>query len=347
MRIAQLASIWKTIPPVKYGGSELVVSNLTEELIAQGNDVTLFACRGSKTSGKLVEVIEKPMYDLAGGFSWTAIQPYEFLSFDELFKRLNEFDVIHNHMGFHPLVFSRLINIPIITTLHSSVEPDFPYLAKRFGNNLFVSISNAQRKLAPYLNYISTIYHGIETSKFSPDYTKDKDYFFFIGSLSKNKGIDLAIKACYELNKKLIIAGETSESEKDFLEKEVFPFVDGDKIRFISEVDHREKVELYKGAKALLFPIRWNEAFGLAMPESLACGTPVIAYNNGAISEVIANGESGFVVDNFDDFKNSIQMIDRISRERCREIAEERFDIKVMAQNYINLFQKVVSEIGI
>lgn len=341
LRVAELAPLWKTIPPAKYGGSELVVSNLTEELVVKGADVTLFACGGSQTSGKLIEVIEKPMYDLMGGFSWTAISPYEFLSFSELFKRLNEFDIIHNHMGFHPLAFSKLLNIPIITTLHSSVEPDFPYLAKESKDCMFVSISNAQRSLTPYLNYIATIYHGIETDKFTPDYSNNKDYFLFIGTLSKNKGIDLAVRACHELGQNLIIAGEVRESDKDFLEKEVFPFIDGVKIKFIGEIDHNQKVALYAGAKALLFPIRWNEAFGLVMPESLACGTPVIAFNNGAIPEVITDGETGFVVGNFKEFLQRMKQIDQISKEECRKVAEERFDIKIMAQNYLDLFEKI------
>ncbi|MDO8498315.1 MAG: glycosyltransferase family 4 protein [bacterium] len=341
LRVAELAPLWKTIPPTKYGGSELVVSNLTEGLVSEGVDVTLFACGGSKTSGKLIEVIEKPMYDLMGGFSWTAISPYEFLSFNELFKRLNEFDIIHNHMGFHPLIFSKLLSVPIVTTLHSSVEPDFPYLAKELKDCLFVSISDAQRKLAPSLNYIATIYHGIEIDKFRPNYTNNKNYFLFIGTLSKNKGIDLAVKACHELGQRLIIAGEVRESDKDFLEKEVLPFIDGDKIKFVGEVNHDQKVALYTHAKALLFPIRWNEAFGLVMPESLACGTPVIAFSNGAIPEVIADSETGFVVDDFEEFLKRIKQVNQISRKKCREVAEKRFDTKVMVQNYINLFEKV------
>lgn len=344
LRIAELAPLWKIIPPQKYGGSELVVSNITERLVEEGHDVTLFACGGSNTSAKLVDVIEKPMYDLLGGFSWDAIQPYEFLAFADLFDRIDDFDIIHNHLGFHPLVFSKIINIPIVTTLHSSVKPDFPYLAERFKNNPFVSISNAQRKLVPDLHYVETIYHGIVTKKFEPDYSPNKDYFLFIGTLSPNKGIDIAVKACHKLHEKLIIAGELRDSDAEFLKKEVFPYVDGDDIRFIGEVGHDDKVKLYKDAKALLFPIRWNEAFGLVMAESLASGTPVIAFENGSIPEVITDNKTGFVVNSEEDFVNKMGEVNQISREICRKEAEERFDVSIMTQRYVDLFTRLIEK---
>lgn len=341
MRVAQLAPLWKEVPPKKYGGSELVVANLTEGLVKLGAEVTLFACGGSKTSAKLVEVIDRPMYDLLDGFSWGAIQAYEFLEYADLIKRLDEFDVVHNHLGFHPLVFSPLFKIPVVTTLHSSLPPDFPYLAERFKDNYFVSISQAQRGLAPYLNYIETIYHGIDTANFNFNLKADNDYLLFVGSLTPNKGIDIAIQAALETNEKLIIAGEVREGDKDFLEHQVYPFIDNSQIKFLGEVNHQQKSKLYAHAKALVLPVRWNEAFGLVMAESLACGTPVIAFNKGSVPEVITNGETGFVVNNFSEFKKAINQISQISRLRCRKEAEERFDISVMAKNYLNLYQKL------
>src|SRR3989344_7058881 len=344
MRIAQLAPLWKTVPPQKYGGVELVVANLTKGLVDLGHDVTLFACGGSKSPGKLVRVVDKPLYEIIGGFSWKTIQAYEFLIFDELFKRLSDFDIIHNHLGFHPLAFSKLINIPIVTTIHSSLEPDFPYLADRFKDNLFVSISDAQRKLAPYLNYVKTIYLGIETEKFEPNLKNDNEYLLFLGSLTKNKGIDLAVKAARELKGKLIIAGEIREEEKDFLDKEVWPYVDNHMIKFIEEVTMNEKIKLLANAKALLFPIRWNEAFGLVMVESMACGTPVVAYRRGSVPEIIAAQATGFVVDNFEEFKKKITEVDTISREKCHLEAVSRFDLSLMAQNYIKLYKEILAK---
>lgn len=341
MRVAEIAPLWKTVPPLKYGGVESVVSMLTEGLVKAGVDVSLFACGGSKTSGKLVEIVDKPVYDIVGGFFWNAISPYDFLLFKQLVDKLNEFDVIHNHMGFHPLVFSKLIKVPIVTTLHSSLEPDFPYLAKAVKDNNFVSISNSQRELAPYLNYVQTIYHGIETDKFRPN-TESKDYFLFIGSLTKNKGVDIAVQACNKLGKNLIVAGEVRESDAEFWNKEVMPFIDGKKIKFVGEVGGVDKINLYAGAKALLFPIRWSEAFGLVMTEAMSCGTPVIAFNKGSVPEIIKDGETGFVVDNFETFLDRINRINEISRDRCRKETVNRFDVEIMTKNYISLFERII-----
>lgn len=342
MRIAQLAPLWKTVPPLKYGGTELVVSSITESLHYKKQDVTLFACGGSATEAKLVEVIDRPMYDLVSGFSWNAIQPYEFLLYDDLFERLNEFDIIHNHLGFHPLIFSKLIDVPIITTLHSSAAPDFPDIVKRVKNNYFVSISNAQRKIIPDLNYIETIYHGIETNKYSFDLNTQGDYLLFVGSLTKNKGVDIAVKAAIDLNIKLIIAGEIRKEDEEFLKKEVYPHIENKKIEFIGEIDFAKKNELFSHAKALLFPIRWNEAFGLVMVEALASGTPVIAFNNGSVPEVLRDGVTGFIAKDYTDFKNAILKVDNLSRKACREDAVNRFDIDIMSDNYLKLFRKIL-----
>ncbi|MFZ2205996.1 MAG: glycosyltransferase family 4 protein [Microgenomates group bacterium] len=342
MRIAQLAPLWKTVPPLKYGGTELVVSSITESLHQKKQDVTLFACEGSVTAARLIEVIDKPMYDLVNGFSWNAIQPYEFLLYDDLFSRLKEFDIIHNHLGFHPLIFSKLIDVPIITTLHSSAAPDFPDIVNRVKNNHFVSISNAQRKIIPDLNYVDTIYHGIDTKKYSFDLDTQGEYLLFVGSLTKNKGIDIAVKAAVELDEKLIIAGEIRREDEEFLKREVYPYIKNKKIEFVGEIDFVKKNELFSHAKALLFPIRWNEAFGLVMAESLASGTPVIAYNNGSVSEVLKNDITGYVVDDYEDFKKAILKAGNLSRKACREDAVNRFDIDVMADNYIKLYERIL-----
>ncbi len=344
MRIAQLAPLWKPVPPPKYGGTELAVAGLAEELQKLGADVTVFCCGGSSVKTKKVEVLETPMYDLMHGFNFDWIAPYEFLAFDALFSRLKDFDIVHNHMGIHPLVFAPLLNIPMVTTLDSSVPPDFPYLAERFKDEIFVSVSDAQRKNAPYLQYVETIPYGINVSRFTPNLNQDQAYLLFLGTLSENKGIDLAVKAAHELGEKLIIAGEIRETDKDFLNTNVWPFVDGEQIRFVGEVGHEEKAKLYAGAKALLFPIRWNEAFGLVMPEALACGTPVIGYGNGSVPEVIDDGKTGFVVKDFAQFKAAIKQVHTISRNLCRETAERRFDRVIMAKRYLKLYERLVAE---
>lgn len=344
MRIALLAPLWKKVPPQKYGGSELVVANLAKGLTKLGHEVTTFACGGSEVAGKLVPVIEKPMYDLVGGFDWNGIKQYEFLSFFELGKRIKDFDVVHNHMGMHPVALAPFIGKPFVTTLHSSLPPDFPYLAEAFREYPFISISEAQRKLAPELNYVATVHHGIDTRTFQSRLEGEGGGFVFMGTLSYNKGIDIAVKAAKELGVNLIIAGEIRENDREFLDKEVFPYVDGEKIKFIGEVGHEEKNRLFSEADGVLFPSRWNEAFGLVLVESLACGTPVVALNNGAVSEILRDGETGFIVENELSFREAMKKVKELSRKKCRAEAEQRFDISVMAKNYEDVYNLLIAK---
>lgn len=339
-----MAPLWKTVPPQKYGGAEIVVANLAKGLTDLGHEVATFACGGSEVSGKIVPVISKPMYDLVGGFDWSGIKQYEFLSFFELGKRIKDFDIVHNHMGFHPIALAPLVSIPFVTTLHSSLPPDFPYLAEAFREYPFISISEAQRKLAPGLNYVGTVYHGIDVKTFQPRLEGKGNGFVFMGTLSHNKGIDIAVKAARDLKVNLTIAGEIRECDRAFLDKEVFPYVDGDRIKFIGEVGHEEKNLLFSEADAVLFPSRWNEAFGLVMIESLACGTPVVALNNGAVSEVLRDGETGFIIKEESLFSEGMEKVDEISRKKCRAEAEQRFDISVMAKNYEKVYNLLIAK---
>lgn len=345
MKIALLAPLWKKIPPEKYGGSELVVANLAKGLVSQGHDVTTFACAGSGVAGNLVPVISKPMYELVGGFDWNGIKQYEFLSFFELAKRAKKFDIVHNHMGFHPIAFAPFLPIPMVTTLHSSLPPEFPFLAEAFKDFPFVSVSEAQRVLAPDLNYIATISHGIDVDFFTPRLEGAGKGFAFIGTLSQNKGIDIAVRTAKALDMPLVIAGEVREGDKEFLDKEVFPFVDGTIIRFVGEVSHEEKNRILKEADALLFPSRWNEAFGLVMVEALACGTPVVAFGNGAVPEILRDSATGFIANDEKDFIDAAKKFATIPRRACRREAEERFDLSLMAKRYAEAYQSLISNL--
>ncbi|MDP3778920.1 MAG: glycosyltransferase family 4 protein [bacterium] len=344
MNIALLAPLWKKIPPEKYGGTELVVFNLASGLTKLGHKVTTFACSGSKLPGTVVPVISRPMYDLLGGFDWSGIQPYEFLSFFEFAKRAKGFDIVHNHMGLHPIALSPLLPVPMLTTLHSSLPPDSPYLAEAFREYPFVSVSDAQRALAPGLHYIATVYHGIDVGAFVPRLKGAGNGFVFIGTFSQNKGIDIAVRTAKALGEPLVIAGEIRESDRKFLDKEVFPLVDGKRIRFIGEIDHQEKNRILREAKALLFPSRWNEAFGLVMVEAMACGTPVAALANGAVPEVLATGKTGFSAQDEELFKETARRAMGLSREACREEAEQRFDLSIMAKNYLKVYESILRE---
>jgi glycosyltransferase involved in cell wall biosynthesis len=311
---------------------------LAKGLVNAGHQVTTFACAGSKVPGEVVEVIPDEMYRLLGGFRWDAIAPYEFLAYHLVGSRLADFDVVHNHMGLHPAALASFSRVPFLTTLHSSLPPDFPYLADALAGANYCSISLSQRQLAPQLNYVGNVYHGIDVDTFTPDY-RPGAYFLFVGTLSHNKGIDIAIRTAKKLSMPLVIAGEIRESEKAFLDQDVLPYIDGRQVRFVGEANHAEKAALYAGAAALLFPSRWSEAFGLVMAEALACGTPVIALDNGSPAEVIVNGRTGFVVADEPAFVAAAQRFREISREACRQEAEQRFSLPVMAQRYVEIYQ--------
>jgi len=343
MRIALLAPLWKTVPPEKYGGSELVVANLAKGLVELGHDVTTFACAGSDVSGKLFPVIEKPMYDLIGGFDWNGIKQYEFLSYEALGRHIHDFDIVHNHMGFHPIALAPWSPIPFVTTLHSSLPPDFPSLASAFKEYPFVSISDSQRGLAPELNYVATVYHGIDVDAFKPRLEGVGNGFVFMGTLSHNKGIDIAVKAAHVLGVKLTIAGELRESEQKFLEKEVYPYIDGERIRLVGEVDQQEKNRLFAEADGILFPSRWSEAFGLVLVEALACGTPVIALSNGTVPEILRDGVTGFIVKEEANFFEALKRVGEISRVDCRKEAEQRFNLSSMASGYETIYQSLIN----
>ena len=342
MKVALLAPLWKKIPPEKYGGSELVVANLAAGLTELGHRVTTFACAGSAVAGELVPVIPKPMYELANGFDWSAIRPYEFLAYFELAKRVREFDVVHNHMGIHPVAFAPLLPIPMVTTLHSSLPPDFPYLAEAFRTYPFLSVSDAQRRLAPNLRYVATVHHGIDVRSFEPRREGSGNGFLFLGTLSRNKGVDIAVRTARSLGVPLTIAGEVREADRAFLEAEVFPCVDGKTVRFVGEIGHDEKAQRLKEADALLFPSRWDEAFGLVMVEALACGTPVIALANGAVPEILDEGKTGFAAKDETAFRAAAGRFRELSRKACREAAERRFDRSVMARRYLEAYQSLL-----
>ena len=340
MKIAILAPLWKTVPPQKYGGTELVASLLADELVNLGHDITLFACNGSKTNAKLIKIIDKPLFDIIGSFKFDAIQFQEFMEIKIAFDaaKNGNFDIIHNHMGINVAALENFCPVPMVTTNHSSMPPDFIPIAKLAKDSNYISISNSQRKIAPYLNYINTVYHGIDTKKFSFEAESD-DYLLFLATMSKEKGADRAIKIALKSGKKLIMAGDIRKQE-DF--DDIKPFIDGDQITYIGEIDFKQKNELMKNALAYIFPIRWSEAFGLTLIESLASGTPVIAYPNGSIPEIIENGKTGFLVNDINEAVKAVKNIKNISRKECRNQAVKRFDVSIMAKNYIKVYKKLL-----
>jgi len=341
MRIGIISPLWKPLPPERYGGTELIVSYIAEELVKRGHDVTVFASKDSKTSARLVPVTEKNLYDTFGYFKWDNLE-YDIIETEMVGRLSSEFDILHNHNGFVPLSITPLIKTPMITTLHSSLPPQPESLARAFKDRLFVSISNAQRQLAPYLNYIKTVYHGIDVERF-PFSARTGDYLVFLGTFSPYKGPDIAIRIAKESKIPIVLAGEIRKEFEDFYKKEIASMDNGKDVIIKGELNFEEKVELLKNAMALLMPVRWQEAFGIVMIEAMACGTPVIGFNKGAISEVIEDGLSGFVVNSVEEAREAVLKIQRIDRRHCRKIVEERFSINRMVDEYESLYRELIN----
>lgn len=340
MKIGIISPLWKPLPPERYGGTELIVSLLAEELVKRGHDVTVFASGDSRVSGRLIKVTEKNLYDILGGFKWNNLE-YDILQTEMVGRIWREFDILHNHNGLVPLTITPLIDIPMITTLHSSLPPQPEILAKAFRDRLFVSISNAQRSLAHYLNYRKTIYHGIDLDRF-PFSSKKGEYLFFLGTFSPFKGPDIAIEIAKELKIPIILAGEIRDEFKDFYRDEILSETDGKGVIVKGELSFDEKVELLKNALAILMPVRWQEAFGLVMIEAMVCGTPVIGFNKGAIPEVIKNGRTGYVVNSIEEMKEAVLKIHEIDRAYCRDWVKERFSLKKMVDEYEDLYREII-----
>jgi glycosyltransferase involved in cell wall biosynthesis len=339
MKIGIIAPLWKPVPPEGYGGTELVVSYITEELVRRGHDVTLFASGDSKTNARLVPIVEKNLYSLLGGFDWREFS-YDILQADKVANMSEEFSIIHNHNGFIPLAFTPCIKRPVITTLHSSLPPEPKVLSEAFKDRCFVSISNAQRSLAPYLNYIKTIYHGIKVEEF-PFNERDKGYLLFLGTFSPYKGPDTAIEVAKRSGIPIILAGERRDEFKEYIKKYIDDKADGENVIIKGELDPNEKAQLLSGAISLLMPVRWEEAFGLVMVEAMACGTPVIGFRKGSIPEIIEDRKTGFIVEDTEEMINAIKKIRNISRAFCRETARDKFSVERMVNDYERLYEEV------
>lgn len=339
MKIGIIAPLWKPVPPDGYGGTELIVSNITEELVRRGHDVTLFASGDSKTDARLIPITEKNLHSLLGCFDWKEVS-YDIVQSEIVANMSEEFSIIHNHNGFVPLAFTSFIKPPMITTLHSSLPPEPRVLSEAFKDRYFVSISNAQRNLAPYLNYIRTIYHGIKVEDF-PFSEKDRGYLLFLGTFSPYKGPDVAIDVARKSGIPIILAGERRAEFEEFIKKNIEEKVDGEQVIIKGELNFYEKAQLLSGAISLLMPIRWEEAFGLVIIEAMACGTPVIGFKRGSIPEVVENGKTGFIVDSTDEMINAIKKIKNISRSFCRERVENKFSVKRMVDDYERLYEEI------
>jgi glycosyltransferase involved in cell wall biosynthesis len=339
MRIAQVAPLFEAVPPAGYGGTERVVSYLTEELVRMGADVTLFASGDSVTAATLVQgsrhairLSPEPLDPLA----WHTIQ------LGKVARRADQFDIIHFHTDFLHFPFSRRLAARSLTTLHGRLDlPDLAPLYREFSEIPVVSISNAQRAPLPWANWQATVYHGLPEDLFRFD-REGGDYLAFLGRVSPEKRPDWAIEIARRAGLPLKIAAKVDPADRAYYEGVVAELLRQPHVEMVGEVGQDEKVPFLGGARALVFPVDWPEPFGLVMIEALACGTPVIAFRRGSIPEVIDEGVTGFVVDSVDEAVDAAARIGEIDRERCRRVFVERFSARRMAADYAALYERMI-----
>jgi glycosyltransferase involved in cell wall biosynthesis len=334
MRVAMLAPISWRVPPRHYGPWERVVSLLTEGLMRRGVDVTLFATVDSITSARLVSVCPR-------GFSEdAALDPkvWECLHISAVFERAAEFDLIHNQFDFLPLSYSGLVQTPVLTTIHGfSSERIVPVFQKYNGRAHYVAISNADRH--PALDYVATIHHGIPLEEFTLR-QEPGDYLVFFGRIHPDKGVVEAIELARASGLRLIIAGIIHDQA--YFDEQVAPHIDGDQIRYVGSLGPDERDRVLGGARALVHLINFKEPFGLTMIEAMACGTPVIARGLGSVPEVVADRQTGFIVDGPDQALEAVRLVDELDRTEIRRHVEQNFSRDRMVQRYIDVYKKVL-----
>ena len=344
MRIAQIAPLMESIPPRLYGGSERIVSWLTEELVAQGHDVTLFASGQSITAARLIACCNQP---LRMNPSVRDIIPYYMIMLDKVQSMAAEFDILHFHIDqFHFPIFNEQAQ-RTVTTLHGRQDlPDLKHLYAGFPEMPLVSISNSQRTPVPGANFVETVYHGLPPDLLAPTLKPAGGYLAFIGRISPEKGIDRAIAIARQVGLPLRIAAKVDRVDEAYFRTEIAPLLQGPGVEFIGEIDDRHKSEFLGQACALLFPIAWPEPFGLAMIEAMACGTPVLAFRNGAVAEVVDEGITGYIVDSMDEAARALARVLALDRARVRRRFEERFSVSRMARDYVAIYERQVGELA-
>jgi len=335
MRIAVLSPIsWRT-PPRHYGPWESVVSLLTEELVHMGLDVTLFATGDSQTSGKLVAVCPRPYSEDHSVDPKVA----ECLHISEIFERAAEFDLIHNNFDFLPLTYSGLVGTPVVTTIHGFSSPTIiPVYKKYNARSHYVAISESDK--SPELDYIATVHHGIDINQF-PFHDAAGEYLLFFGRIHPDKGVYEAIQVAQRVGMKLVIAGIIQD--QDYFASKVEPHIDGVTVEYLGSVGPDRRADVLGQAIALLHLISFDEPFGLSLVESMACGTPVIAFRRGSMPEIIRHTETGYIADDIEGAINAVAAIKSIDRSECRADVEQRFTSARMARDYVGVYEKILS----
>jgi glycosyltransferase involved in cell wall biosynthesis len=339
MKIAQVAPLHESVPPKLYGGTERVVSYLTEALVAMGHDVSLFASGDSVTSARL-----RAARDCALRLDKRSVDPdadHIFLA-ERVFQAAGEFDVVHSHIDYLAFPLLRRMETPHVTTLHGRLDiPNLRNLYFEFDDEPVVSISDHQRRPLPWACWAATVYHGLPESLYE-FHEYPGDYLAFLGRINPEKRVDHAIQIAKRAGLPLKIAAKVDNADRAYFDAVIQPLLPQADIEFIGEIGEREKNEFLGNALALLFPIDWPEPFGLVMIEALACGTPVIARSRGSVPEIIEHGTTGFIFDDSEGAIQAIQNVSKLSRKRCREAFESRFSATRMASDYLAVYSRLV-----
>jgi glycosyltransferase involved in cell wall biosynthesis len=339
MRIAQVAPLYESVPPKYYGGTERVVSYLTEELVRQGHEVTLFASGDSTTKAQLVAPCARSLRLDEHCMDRLA---HHILQLELVLQNATRFDIIHFHIDYLPFPLSRRQSTPHLTTLHGRLDlPDLVPLFQEFSEVPVVSISNAQRAPLPWINWQGTVYHGLPENLYRFHETPGK-YLAFLGRIAPEKRLDRAIEIAKRVGMEIKISAKIDASDRPYFEEVIAPLLKHPLVTFVGEISEDEKDEFLGNACALLFPIDWPEPFGLVMIEAMACGTPVIAYRHGSVPEIMEEGVTGFIVDGLDAAVHATNRIAAVSRGHCRQWFERHFSATRMAEDYLAIYRCLI-----
>jgi len=339
MKIAQISPLIESVPPKLYGGTERVVSYLTEELVGQGHDVVLFATGDSQTTAELVPCWPEalrlaPVRDT---------MPYNVLQLEQVRRRARDFDILHFHSDFMHFPLVRNLACDSVTTMHGRLDlPDYWPLFSEYGDMPLVSISDHQR-LRLSARWLATIHHGLPPDLYEFSSAGATGYLAFLGRICPEKRPDRAIEVAARSGLELKIAAKVDKVDQAYFDEVIRPLLANPRVEFIGEIDEWEKQEFLGGARALIFPIDWPEPFGLVMIEAMACGTPVIAWREGSVPEVIDHGSAGFIVDTIDEAITAVQRIGSLDRQQVRNRFEERFTIERMVWDYVKAYASLVT----
>lgn len=341
MRIAQISPLIESVPPKWYGGTERVVAFLTEELVRMGHDVTLFASGDSVTSANLVAPCPRSLR-----LDEKCEDPFvhQILMLEMVCRRAHQFDIIHFHIDYAHFPLVRRIATPCVTTLHGRMDiAERLEIYAEFDDMRVVSISDSQRLPLAFANWQATVQHGLPLNLLTYHETPG-EYLAFLGRISPEKRVDRAIQLANRLRMPLKIAAKINPTERKYFQEQIEPMLGGPYVEFVGEISDKEKSDFLGNARALLFPIDWPEPFGLAMIESMACGTPVVAFRCGSVPEVVDQGVTGFIVDNLDDAAGAVERVRSLDRRRCRKVFEERFSAERMARDYVGVYERILGE---